>query len=510
MRLNIKSIFKIIFSLLFILTLFGCKKNDKFNQKRSEGYKISIRYESNGGTYLDREGITLIDMFNPNDYEKDSNGNIHIKLIEPTDPSRPSGGSEGIYITKSDSFLVGWYKEKTIKLNSDSKPINESGEALVLVDNKYYLESDKSTLSEPAYSYSGYWDFDNDYLEYNDSMGEYELTLYAKWSTYFEFRYYYQDGTEWKYLGNTSFDYKTTNQTGSQTFDKDTIWLPSYVSGAMNYNHKYNNNSMYQFPKLQGYTFSKAYLDKEMTNEITDSYEHTGSINFETGEAVDPIVNIYCLFDKGEYYHISSAKELVDNPNLNGIYEIEADLDFEGLNWPTMFSYGTFNGKIYSKDNQNYKLSNISVFHANSSTSVKNGGVFGTIGENASIESVEFNNVTFDLADVGRRNKDTNFGLLSGYIENKESISNVKLSGTIKIGNITIGDNYSINLIANGDNNENVLVDGVIHLIIYGQEQIDVYSYTVNPESVEVDESGYITFESVTGLKLNEASYAIR
>ena len=44
---HIKSIFKIIFSLALVLTLFGCKAKDKLNQKKSEGYKITVRYESN-------------------------------------------------------------------------------------------------------------------------------------------------------------------------------------------------------------------------------------------------------------------------------------------------------------------------------------------------------------------------------------------------------------------------------------------------------------------------------
>ncbi len=505
---HIKSIFKIIFSLALVLTLFGCKAKDKLNQKKSEGYKITVRYESNGGTYLDREGITLIDMFNPNDYTKDSNGFVHIKLVEPTDSSRPSGGSEGIYITKTNSFLVGWYKNKTIKLNSENKPVNANNEALVLKDDKYYLESDSNTLSEPDYSYSGYWDFMNDTLDYNDSMGEYELTLYAKWMTYFEFNYYYQDNGEWKSLGNTTFDYKTTNQAGSKTSDKDTIWLPSWQDGAMNYNHKYENNSTYSFPKLDGYTFKSAYLDKDLTNEITDSYEHTGSINFETGEAINPVVDIYVVYEKGEYYHISKASELVSNANLNGIYEIENDLDFTDLEWPTIFSLGTFNGKLYSKEGSTYKLSNINIYH--SSDNAKVGGIFGRISESSEISNVIFENTTLDLAYVGRRNRDTNFGLLSGLIENKDSIQNVELSGTIRIGAITIGDNYSINLVANGDNNQNVLVDDKIHLVVYGTNQGEVFNYTVDPSQIVVDESGYVILVSVTGLKLDKETYDIQ
>lgn len=492
---------------MLILALTGCADNNKYNIKKKEGYVISVRYESNGGTYLDREGITVVDMFNPNDYEKDNNGVTHIKLVEPTDPSRPSGGSEGIYITRTNYFLVGWYKNKTIRM-VDGKVVNENNEPLTLKDGKYFLESNPETLSDPAYDYSGYWDFNNDTLDYTSDMGEYELTLYAKWLTYFEFKYYYQDGSEWKYLGNTTFDYKTTNQEGSITSDKDTIWLPSWENGSMNYTHKYQNNSTYTFPKVNGYTFKKAYLDKDLTQEINTSYEHTGSINYETGEAVNSTVNVYITLDEGEYYYISEASQLSSNANLNGIYVIENDLDFTGIDWPTIFSLGTFNGKIYSKDGNAYKLSNISVKH--SSDSAKIGGVFGRISENAKISNVEFENTTLDLAYVGRRNRDASFGLLSGIIESESSIENVKLSGTIKIGGVTLGDNYSINLVANGDNNTNINVTSTIHVVIYGTESGDVFSYTVDPEAVTIDESGYITLVSVTSKKMPQETYVIQ
>ena len=500
-------LFKIIFSLMLVLVLTGCGDNNKYNIKKKEGYVISVRYESNGGTYLDREGITVVDMFNPNDYEKDNNGVTHIKLVEPTDPSRPAGGREGIYITRTNYFLVGWYKNKTLRMVND-KPVNENGDALIVKDGKYYLESEPETLSDPAYDYSGYWDFNNDTIDYTSDMGEYELVLYAKWLTYFEFKYYYQDGTEWKYLGNTTFDYKTTNQEGSRTSDKDTIWLPELVNGSMNYTHKYQNNSDYTFPKVDGYTFKKAYLDKDLTQEITGSYEHTGSINYETGEAVNPVVNVYITLDEGEYYYISEASQLSSNANLNGIYIIENDLDFTNVDWPTMFSLGTFNGKIYSKDNNVYKLSNISVKH--SSDSAKIGGLFGKLSEKAKISNVEFENATLDLAYVGRRNRDASFALFAGIIEDESSIENVKLSGTIKIGGVTLGDNYSINLVANGDNNTNITVTSTIHVAIYGTEQGDVYSFTVDPDQVTIDESGYITLVSVTGLKKTEETYQIQ
>jgi len=485
-----RNVLKIIFSLVFILFLTSCKDNNLLNKKKKEGYKIIVRYEANGGSYLDREGVTLIDAFNPDDFTKDANGNIHIKLTNPTDKKRPAGGSEGIYITRTDYFLVGWYKNKTIKTNENEKPINENGEALVLINDNYYLESDNSVLSTPDYDYSGYWDFENDTIEYNSKDGEYNLTLYAVWSKYFEFNYYYNDNGEWKYLSKNSFDYEVVNETGSNKEDKDTVYLPRYENGAMNYNHKYLDNSTYSFPKINGYTFKEAYTDMELTNKIDSSYEHNGSIDYSTGKAINRINNIYITLEKGEYYYINTAQELIDNPNVDGIYVIEKDLDFTGLTWPTIFSLQTFNGKMISKEGETHKLSNIKVVHSNDSA--KLGGVFGSISKDAKISNLEFDNVTFDLAYCGKRNRNINIGLFAGKIEDENCILNVKLSGEMLIGEATPGEEYSINLIANGENNKNITVTSTIHLSIYGVNQIDVYSYLVDPENVTIDENNNV------------------
>ena len=63
--------------------------------------------------------------------------------------------------------------------------------------------------------------------------------------------------------------------------------------------------------------------------------------------------------------------------------------------------------------------------------------------------ALEFENALIDYAYIGRRNKDTNFGLLAGMIDNESTVDNVKLSGKIMLGAIT-PDICSINLIANG------------------------------------------------------------
>ena len=80
----------------------------------------------------------------------------------------------------------------------------------------------------------------------------------------------------------------------------------------------------------------------------------------------------------------------------------------------------------------------------------------------------------------------------------------------MRIGPITLGEDYSINLVANGDSNDNITTLSIIHLSIYGTDQGDVYNYTINPDQVEIDELGYVTLVSATGLKKSNEKYVIQ
>lgn len=490
---------------IFVIGLAGCASKSKIDEYKKKGNVITVRYEANGGTYLDREGITLIDMYNPANFDKDASGTVHIKLLDPTSTKRESP----VYITRTNYFLVGWYKNRELKTNSEGKPVDENGKALVQIGDSYFLEEDTTVASTPAYNYSGYWNFDTDTIDFTSEQKEYDLTLYACWLNYFEFNYYYENNGEWTLFGSTTFDYMTTNKTGSLTSDKDTIWIPCWVDGGMNYNFKYSNGSTYSFPKLKGYTFESAYLDSNKTQKITtDTYEHPGTIDFATGKAINPVQNIYVSLEEGEKYHISTAEQFVKNANLDGIYELEADLDFTGVNWPATLSMGDFNGKIYGKDGASFKMSNITVNHSNANA--KNGGVFGNITKNASISKITFDNIVFNLEYAGSRNRDTNFGLFAGSIEEGANLTEVKVDGTMKLGEISlVDDHYALNLIANGDRT-NVQALSKIHLVVYGTKNDTVYSYTINPENVTIDEEGNITLVFKAGLKLSQESYDIQ
>lgn len=486
MKKNLKLILSLGCLTFLCAGMAACAEETTVDSYFNQGYKITVTYDANGGSFLNRPGVTVMDMFKPADYQAGSDGKIHIKLTEPTSQSRPTSGMGAITLTNPNHFFAGWYQTREVK-KVDGAVVDELGRKLELKEDGTYILADLAEGEEeisitPAYIYSDYWDFETDTIDYAESNyenGVYSMKLYAGWVEYYEFNYWYQVNGEWTLMDETtSFDYKTTNADGSTTSDKDTIFLPQWENGAMKYTHSYANNSEYTFPKLNGKTFSKAYLDPECTQEITDSYEHTGTLDLETCTPSNRVQNIYVVYEDGERYQITSAQQLIDNPNLKGIYEIQADLDFTGLTWPTTFAYGTFLGKIYGKDGQTYKLDNISVKY--NSESAKNGGIFGRLGAGAELKNLNFTNATFDLSYTGYRVRGRSYGLLAGIVDENAIIDAVSIGGTFKVGMISLmaGD-YELNLYANG--NIGTLTKGEVKLQVYGNKDGSKYEYTVIP-----------------------------
>ena len=491
----------------------GCSASTLVDDYKKKGYTVSVTYDANGGKFLSRDGVTIQDMFNPSQYQKDGDGTVHIKLMEPTDENRVGSGSESVKLTLSDHFFAGWYKNREV-VKENGVPVDKNGRELKQKEDGTYvyatlLDGEKETIVTPAYTYSGYWDFETDTIDYTSTMTEYSMTLYAGWVEYYEFHYYYQQDGVWTKMDEvTKFDYKTTNAANSTTADKDTIWLPQWSEGAMNYTHAYANGADYAFPQVENTTFSKAYLDEACTQEIVGQTEHYGTLDPSYGEGKalnveNRVQNIYVVVDEGEHYRISTAKQLLDNANLKGIYEIQADLDFSGLNWPSTFTYGKFKGQMYSSAGQNYTLSNITAKYSSESSDY--GGVFGRIDDGAKLENLTFENVTVDLSYTGSPKDDRYFGLLAGEIEEEAEIANVAVGGTLKIGKITPRGDCSFHLIANGKTTG--ITQTEIALQIYGEKKLNdetKFNFSIDPneaEAVTVAEDGTVTINFLSSTK---------
>lgn len=484
--------------LAFLFAGAACKEKTKEEELRDQGYAICVSYDANGGSFLNRPGVTIQDWIDPAKYQKDSEGVIHVKLLEPTDPSRPTSGSDKVTLTKANYFFAGWYKTREVKL-VNGVPVDGSGRELKLKEDGTYVyaelgEEEEEASVTPAYVYSDYWNFETDTFDYSEDDGDVSMTLYAGWVPFYEFNYYYEENGVWTKLAQTTtFDFKTTNAVGSATADKDTIWLPCWNNGAMQYNFEYADKSPYKFPNIEGTTFAAAYLDEACTQQITtESFEHQGTLELETCTAVNRVQNIYIKATEGVQYYISNAEQLIEYADPDAYYEIMSDLDFKGRAWPTAFETGTFTGKMYATEGNNFTLRNVVATHSSQSSLV--GGLFGEIAKGAEIRNLTFDNATLDLVYTGQRLRDTSFGLFAGIIYDGAIIENVAIGGTFKIGAITLGDGYSFNLYANGDITG--LTTNEVALQIYGTQLGDLYNFTVLPYDPKDPEKKTITVDA--------------
>jgi hypothetical protein len=510
-----KKKFKVMLSLGCLAALCvgaaGCGKKSYDDQMAELGKTVSVAFDANGGKFMGRDGVTMKDYFNPSDYE-DTNGDgkVEISLIEPTDSRRPTGTgtTDAISLTKAGHFFAGWYKVRNVKLNADNKPVDENGNVLVQKENGAYVLADtlgteEEKIASPAYEYDGYWDFAEDKIEYAaedyaETDGKYTFTLYAGWVPFYQFEYYYQtDAGAWEKYGSTSFDYKAANDKNNTTFaDVDTLYLPTWQDGVMQYKH----SATYEFPAIEGKTFLSAYTDEACTQQITDSFEHTGGIELERANAVNPVQKVFVKFEDGVRYKIETAKQLSKNGNAKGIYEILAtELDFTGEVWPAALSNNVFTGKFESANGVTIK--NVSVTINSDATAY--GGLFGQLGAGASVKNVTFENVTLDVKNVAKRVSEAGFGLFAGLIDENATVENVTVGGTYKIGAFLPqkAAGYSFAVTANG--NANGITATAVTVQIYGTKKPTLpgveqkYRYYINPETAKV-EGNVITLEFST------------
>lgn len=430
MKHKIKATLLCLLGAVTLACASGCgAEPTPYETNNAENYTVSVKYDANGGTFTTNTSI-IVDSYNLNDVEK-NNGMAEIALLSPDNSLR---GNDAFSATNAGYFLAGWYENRT-----ESKDAN----------------------GNTVYSYSGRWDFDNGLLKVDPSKSYSAespvLTLYAAWVPEFKVEFYS--------LGSdTLLDSYSLDPTGS-----DVISIPAWDENT-------GTIEMYKFPEKTGYTFNKAYLDKEGTIPIeSKTIEHTGIINQENGTAENPVMKIYVDWLDGEWYRIHNAQQFIDNANVNGNYEILADLDFEGKIWPTALMYNNFSGTI---NGNGHTMKNIELVQTNNSKA--NAGLFGHITESAKISDITFENVTFTIQKGTR--VVSNYGLFTGDLADAAEISNVKILGsTLQIDTACYFgvDDYHIGLVC-GMGNSDAVPDAEIKCVVVGD----------NPEKMNVTVDG--------------------
>ncbi len=442
MRKKIKSTLFVLMTAATCFFMAGCvDEKTPYEINNSENYNVSVRFDANGGTFTTNTSI-IVDSFNIEDMKTNGNGEAEIALISPDNEVR---GNDAFKATKNGYFLAGWYESRT------ETGVDEDG--------------------NPIYTYTDMWDFNSDLLKVDTgkeySADEPVMTLYAAWVPMFEIEFC--DKTTGDYISSYTFD---------PTLGEE-IFIPcwSEETGAV---------EMFDFPEKDGYTLDGVYASQDGENLVgTKVLEFTGSVDYETGTAKDNVMKLYVDYIEGEWYHIYTAEQFIENASVNGCYEIHADLDFTDKNWPTSLMHGNFAGII---NGNGYTFKNIELAQTNNSK--VNSGLFGNLTETAKLTSLTFDNVNFTIKS-GTRVTGACFGLLAGTLSDEAVLTDIAVANSKLLidSECYFGvEDYSIGLLC-GMGNAGIVSGAGITCEATGD----------NPESVSITVDGNaITVEIIT------------
>lgn len=452
MKRRIKNLITAVLCLTTMLCLCACSDNweSPYDSLDREGYNISVRFDANGGVFAGTNDVYIVDVYNTeNGVEK--NGEVGFYLLSPEDSRRAEGAFS---VSRSGYFLAGWYTERTLRVDEDGNALDEFG-VLTSVSGR-----------EQGYSYSGRWDFESDLLTV-DGNAEHSssttvATLYAAWVPYFSYDFY-------------SVDAQTDETVFIESVSSIDLDIPQW-------NETTGKLDLEKFPSRENMTFDAAYLDAELTTELSEKISGTESfVDYETGTTSTESVNIYTTWLEGTWFKIYTAQQFFNNSRLDGNYMICADLDFEGAVWSPTLVKGKFSGKIYGNG---YTISNITATQADNSQIY--GGLFGTLESGAVIQDLTLENVTFTI-EAGSRMQGAAFGLLAGSVSSDAALENVTVTGCLYISESCYPQaDYSIGLLCGSGTS-----DGVSYTIECMLEEDNTGAISV---SVDDDDTVTITF----------------
>jgi len=432
MKNKLKYLIPLLLCFLALLMLSGCMAEPTpYETNNKDNYTVSVKYDANGGIFTTNTSV-IVDSYNLKEVNTNSVGEAEIALLSPDSSQR---GTDAFTAVKSGYFLAGWYQ----KNNGDS--------------------------------YEGKWDFEKDLLKV-DANADYSseepvLTLYAAWVPMFEIEFY--DKQSGELVDELKFDPTVKTEFKLPYWDEET--------GSIEMN---------DFPKREGYTYERAFLDSEGREPLTgESFMHTGSVDYTSGSGENSVMKLYVDYTEGEWYRIYTAQQFAESASLNGNYEIFSDLDFSDEIWPTSFMYGNFTGTIKGNG---HTIKNVELTQTNNSK--VNAGLFGNLTETASITDLTLENITFTVKS-GTRVVGTSYGLFAGTLSAQAEIKNVSIlkSQLLIDSSCYFGvDDYSIGL-AVGMGNADVFEKADITCKAVGDNS-DSIKISTNGNDVTLEFSG--------------------
>ena len=414
---------------LCLITGCGLQKTP-YQTNDKDNYTVSVKFDANGGNFAENTPV-LIDSFDISQMQADG-GKVNIPLLETNHADR----AKPFTAARNGYFLAGWYAKCTE--NSDG-----------------------------TFTYAEPWDFAEDRLTV-DVNGTYSsaepvLTLYAAWVPLVKVEFYNIEGGE--KLGEYAFDPNKGLE----------IALPAWSTetGTLNMN---------EFPTREGYTFVSACYDEAGKNPVEgEILTHPAQINLENATVTDGTLKLYTLWRTGNWYRIYTAEQFAKNFEVNGNYELLADLDFENkITWPTDAMHGSFSGII---EGNGHKISNVTFEQKNNSKLYT--GLFGNLTEKALLNNITFESITMQV-NGGTRVTGASFGLLSGTISADARVIGVQITeGVIQIGDRCnfATDDYAFGLVCG---NGSVAVDSTGITCELTEKATEKVSITVEDGTVRV------------------------
>ncbi len=407
MNNKLKAILLVFLLLTVVMLSVSCSDDSPYGGYDGDGYSVSVKFDANGGSFSTGSSV-IVDTFNIADLPDAGDGDKLMPIIAPNDTRRGTGN----YYTakRSGYFVAGWYTERT--------PVTDGNGNQLDIDGNPIAESGK----EPAYTYSGYWDFKND--KYTVKPGEsYSakepvVTLYAAWLPEFSFEFCDKDGNAIE--GADSITFNPLANAGE-------IMLPERdeATGGLKYTQTGDQTvKRGSFPKLSGKTFSSVATSLGGDAVDAEFIKHIGEVNFENATATNSTMKLYVDYIDGEWFNISTADQLINAASAAGCYTIEADLDFAGKSWPAGFG-NNFTGKIIGGQ---HTIKNVSVEQARNDRMYN--GLFGQLTAECVIENLTFSNITYTVSK-GIKATGMNgaaFGLLAGSIAEGAKLENVTVT----------------------------------------------------------------------------------
>lgn len=442
MKHKLKILFTVLLVVLTLAVLAGCKaEQDQYAINDKNGYTVSVQYHTNGGQFASGTYV-LTDSYNVS-------GKTELMLLDPNDSRR----SEPKLAQNNGYFLAGWYTERT-----DTGKTDEKG--------------------NPIYSYSGYWNFEEDVLKLESgksySAAEPVLNLYAAWVPNFSFEIY---------------DLKTGELVDSVLIDPtDAKELELELSTWDKSTGRVNKKDI---PVKDGHTFNGLYLDAEGTQKVEEaSIMHAGKLDLETATATDPAMKLYVDYMEGSFVAVYTAQDLLDKLSSGKDVIIMEDLDFTDLAWTTDISEFSYDGKIMGNG---HKLTGITLTIEPENVRAQEylyAGLFGMLEETAVIRDVQFEKVTVHVKEgklglgAGDYFNNIAIGLLAGQIAEGAEVTGVTfadcvidLDVTIENYEYTLGlvtasgtspDSTGITVVLSGEGSEELMVqltDGLVKLV---------------------------------------------